>query len=135
LIENLTFEDFYGMMLMIDLLLYILLGLFAGVISGLIGIGGGAIFVPALVYLFGLSQHEAQGTTLALLVPPIGLLAAWTYYREGYVNLSIALFACIGFFVGGLLGARVAVGISDELLRRIFGVALLIIALHMIFLR
>ncbi|HDM37029.1 MAG TPA: sulfite exporter TauE/SafE family protein [Candidatus Syntrophoarchaeum butanivorans] len=120
---------------MIDLLLYILLGLFAGVISGLIGIGGGAIFVPALVYLFGLSQHEAQGTTLALLVPPIGLLAAWTYYREGYVNLSIALFACIGFFVGGLLGARVAVGISDELLRRIFGVALLIIALHMIFLR
>jgi len=116
-----------------DIFLYILLGLFAGTISGLIGIGGGIIIVPALIYLFGLTQHQAQGTTLALLVPPIGLLAAWTYYKQGYVNLTIAAFVCLGFFVGGLLGAKMAVGLSDELLRKIFGVALLLIALYMIF--
>jgi len=118
---------------MINIIIYILLGLTAGVISGLIGIGGGVIIVPALIYLFGLSQHQAQGTTLALLVPPIGLLAAWTYYRQGYVNLTIVLFVCVGFFIGGLLGAKVATGLSSEILRKVFGVALLLIALHMIF--
>lgn len=68
---------------MTQVLLYMLLGCVAGILSGLIGIGGGIIIIPALVFLFGLSQHQAQGTTLALLVPPIGLLAAWTYYKEG----------------------------------------------------
>ncbi|MEM7592613.1 MAG: TSUP family transporter, partial [Cyanobacteria bacterium P01_A01_bin.83] len=67
-------------------LLYIILGLFAGILSGLIGIGGGVMIVPSLVFLFGFSQQEAQGTTLGLLVPPIGILAAWTYYQQGYVN-------------------------------------------------
>ncbi len=118
---------------MINIIIYVLLGLTAGVISGLIGIGGGVVIVPALIYLFGLSQHQAQGTTLALLVPPIGLLAAWTYYRQGYVNLTIALFVCMGFFVGGLLGARIATGLSNEILRKVFGVALLLIGLHMVF--
>ena len=118
---------------MADIFLYILLGLFAGTVSGLIGIGGGIIIVPALIYLFDLTQHQAQGTTLALLVPPIGLLAAWTYYKQGYVNLTIVAFVCLGFFVGGLLGAKMAVGLSDVLLRKIFGLALLLIALHMIF--
>jgi len=118
---------------MVNIILYLLLGLFAGIISGLIGIGGGIIIVPALVYLFGLTQHQAQGTTLALLVPPIGLLAAWTYYKHGYVNLTIAGFVCLGFFVGGLLGAKIAVGLSNVILRRIFGIALLLVSLYMIF--
>ncbi len=120
-------------MKLVDVLIYIVLGLIAGTISGLIGIGGGVIIVPALIYLFSWTQHQAQGTTLALLVPPIGLLAAWTYYRQGYVNLTVAAFVCLGFFVGGLIGARMAVGLSDQLLRKIFGIALLLIALHMIF--
>lgn len=118
---------------MAQLVLYVILGLVAGTISGLVGIGGGVVIVPALVYLFGLSQHQAQGTTLALLVPPIGLLAAWTYYKQGYVDLRIAGLVCLGFFVGGLLGAQLAVRLSDPTLRRIFGVALLLIALRMIF--
>lgn len=118
---------------MVNIILYLLLGLFAGIISGLIGIGGGIIIVPALVYLFGLTQHQAQGTTLALLVPPIGLLAAWTYYKHGYVNLTIAGFVCLGFFVGGLLGAKIAVGLSNVILRRVFGFALLLVGLYMIF--
>lgn len=118
---------------MTNIILYLLLGLFAGIISGLIGIGGGIIIVPALVYLFGLTQHEAQGTTLALLVPPIGLLAAWTYYKRGYVNLTIAIFACLGFFIGGLVGAKLAVALPNEILRKVFGVVLLLVALYMIF--
>lgn len=115
-----------------NILLYLLIGLTAGIISGLIGIGGGVIIVPALIYLLGFSQHQAQGTTLALLVPPIGILAAWTYYRQGYVDLKVAIFVCLGFFVGGLLGAKVAVGLPCEVLQKLFGVAMLLIALRMI---
>ncbi|HHT9120718.1 MAG TPA: TSUP family transporter [Candidatus Hypogeohydataceae bacterium YC41] len=120
---------------MTDILLYLLLGLVAGILSGLIGIGGGIIIVPALVLLFGLSQHKAQGTTLALMVPPIGILAAWTYYKQGYVDLQIAAFVCLGFFFGGLLGAKLATSLSNIALERIFGVALLIVALKMLFAR
>ncbi len=113
--------------------LFILLGLVAGVLSGLIGIGGGIIIVPALVLLFGLSQHQAQGTTLALLVPPIGILAAWTYYRQGNVNISIAVFIALGFIVGSILGARFAGALSDVVLKKIFGISLMLVAIRMIF--
>jgi hypothetical protein len=113
--------------------LYVLLGLVAGAFSGLIGVGGGVIIVPALVFLFGMSQHAAQGTTLALLVPPIGLLAAWTYYKEGYVDIHIAALVCLGFFFGGLLGAKFASHLSNLELERVFGVAMLLISLKMIF--
>jgi uncharacterized membrane protein YfcA len=115
------------------LLLYILLGLVAGVLSGLIGIGGGVIMVPALIFLFGFSQHQAQGTTLALMVPPIGLLAAWTYWKLGYVDLKVAGLICIGFFLGGYLGAKVATFLPNTVLEKVFGIALLLIALKMIF--
>jgi len=115
-----------------NVILYILLGLTAGVLSGLIGIGGGVIVVPALVFLFGLSQHQAQGTTLALLVPPIGILAAWTYYRQGYVDIRIAALVAAGFLVGSLLGAKFAVGLSNVVLEKVFGVALLLISIKMI---
>jgi len=108
------------------------LGLLAGILSGLLGIGGGILIIPALVFIFGLSQHMAQGTTLALMVPPIGLLAAWTYYKQGNVNLGIAALICAGFFFGGLLGVKLAGVISAVLLKRLFGVALLITAVKMI---
>ncbi|MGV2829531.1 TSUP family transporter [Myxosarcina sp. GI1(2024)] len=113
--------------------LYILLGIFAGVLSGLIGIGGGVIIVPSLIFLFKFSQQEAQGTTLSLLVPPIGILAAWTYYQQGYVNFKVAGLICLGFVLGGLLGAKLAVGLPSDLLEKIFGIALLLISLKMIF--
>lgn len=114
-------------------ILYIVLGLSAGILSGLIGIGGGVMIVPSLIFLFGFSQQEAQGTTLGLLVPPIGILAAWTYYQQGYVNLKVAALICVGFVLGGLLGAKIAVILPGKLLERIFGVALLAISLKMIF--
>ena len=118
---------------MTDIVLYMFLGLVAGAFSGLIGVGGGIIIVPALILFFGMSQHQAQGTTLALLVPPIGLLAAWTYYKQGYVDLRIATFICIGFFLGGFLGAKFATGLSSLVLEKVFGIALLLISLKMIF--
>jgi hypothetical protein len=118
---------------MINITLYIVIGLAAGMLSGLLGIGGAVVIVPVLIYLFGLSQHMAQGTTLALMLPPIGLLAALTYYRQGYVNWKIAAFVCVGFFIGGLFGARAAVGLNPEVLRKVFGVAMFLVSIHMIF--
>jgi uncharacterized membrane protein YfcA len=114
------------------IIIYIILGLAAGTFSGLIGVGGGIVVIPALVYILGLTQHQAQGTTLALMVPPIGLLAAWTYYKHGYVDLTIAIFVCFGFFVGGLVGAKIATALPQDILRRIFGGALLLVSLHML---
>ncbi len=113
--------------------LYIILGLIAGTLSGLIGIGGGIIIIPALVLLFGFSQHAAQGTTLALMVPPVGILAAWTYYKQGHVDLNVAILICLGFFFGGLIGARFATALPSIVLEKIFGVSLLLVALKMIF--
>lgn len=118
-----------------NILLFIVLGIFAGTLSGLIGIGGGIIIVPALLFLFGFSQHQAQGTTLALLVPPIGILAAWTYYKHGYIDFHAALFIGIGFLVGSLLGAKMATNVSNIIIERIFGVALFLLSLKMIFVK
>ncbi len=117
---------------MFIILLYMLLGLAAGFLGGLVGIGGGVIIVPVLVFLFGLSQHKAQGTTLALLVPPIGILAAWTYFKQGYVDLKIAICICIGFFLGGLFGAKLATSLSNNVLEKVFGIALILIGLKML---
>jgi uncharacterized membrane protein YfcA len=116
-----------------NIFLYILLGVVAGIFSGLIGIGGAIIIIPALVLLFGLSQHTAQGTTLALMVPPIGLLAALAYYKQGFVDLKIAAFICVGFFIGGLFGAKFALGIPETILKKIFGIVLLAVSIRMIF--
>lgn len=112
--------------------LCIIIGLFAGIVSGTIGIGGGVIIIPCLIYVFGFSQHAAQGTTLAMLIPPIGLLAALTYYKHGHVNLIVAVLMCLGFVLGGYFGAKFAVGLPEVILRKIFGVCLLLIAGYMI---
>ncbi len=118
---------------MANISLYILLGLVAGALSGLVGIGGGIVIIPALIYFFGFTQHQAQGTTLALMVPPIGLLAAWTYYAQGHVDLKIAGFICLGFLVGGYFGGKLAVTIPAALMQKVFGGFLLLISLKMLF--
>jgi uncharacterized protein len=110
----------------------ILLGLIAGTLSGLIGIGGGVIIVPALIFIFGLSQQQAQGTTLALLIPPVGILAAWSYFKHGYVDLRIAALICVGFIIGGFIGGKFATQLPAKALSRVFGVFLIGIALKMI---
>lgn len=115
-----------------ETLLFLLLGLFVGALSGLIGIGGGVLIMPALIYVFGFSQYQAQGTTLALLVPPIGILGAWTYYQKGFVNVQAAALICLGFVLGGLLGAKLAVVVPASLLRRLFGLAMLGLSVRML---
>lgn len=116
-----------------DQILYIILGLFAGILGGMFGIGGGTILIPALVYLFGLTQHQAQGTTLAVMVPPIGLLAAWRYWQAGNVKLPLAGYICLGFLLGGLVGANWVQNLAEPVLKKLFGVYLLFISLNMIF--
>jgi uncharacterized membrane protein YfcA len=113
--------------------LYLALGLIAGTLSGMFGIGGGTILIPGLVFLAGLSQHEAQGTTLAIMLLPIGLFAVMRYYQSGHVHLYIALFICLGFLIGGLLGANMAEALPNLVLRKTFGVFLAVIALYTIF--
>ncbi len=120
---------------MTTLIICLTIGVAAGVMSGLVGIGGGVVVVPALIFLLGFTQQKAQGTTLAMLVPPIGILAAWTYYRQGFVDMKIAGIICLGFLLGGLIGARIATGLPDGMLEKIFAVALLIISLKMFFAR
>lgn len=118
---------------MITVILYIVLGLLAGICSGFFGIGGAVIIIPVLVLLNGFTQHQAQGTTLALMVPPIGLLAAMRYYHDGNVNIKAALFICAGFIIGGFLGAKFASPIPATVLKKIFAGLLIIISLKMLF--
>jgi hypothetical protein len=111
---------------------FILLGLLVGIMSGVMGIGGAVFIVPALVYIFGWQQHMAQGTTLAMLVPPIGILAAWRYYQAGHVDFRVAGLMCLGFLVGGYFGGIFANQLPADTLRKVFGGALLLISLKMI---
>jgi len=114
-------------------LLYLLLGLSAGTLSGMFGIGGGTILIPGLVILAGLTQHEAQGTTLAIMLLPIGLLAVMRYYHSGHVRFYIAAFICLGFLLGGLIGANMAESLPNLVLRKAFSVFLMVVALYTFF--
>ena len=111
----------------------LVLGLIAGYFSGLVGIGGGVIIVPILIFVFGFNQHTAQGTTLALLIPPIGILAALAYYQKGYVDIKSAMIICTGFILGGYLGGKMAIGLPDQILKQIFAVLLMVLGLKMFF--
>jgi len=97
------------------------------------GIGGGTILIPGLIFLAGLTQHEAQGTTLAIMLLPIGLLAVMRYYHSGHVRFYVAAFICAGFLIGGLLGANMAEALPNLALRKAFGLFLMIVALYTIF--
>lgn len=108
------------------------LGLLAGYFSGLVGIGGGIIIVPVLVMLFGMSQHQAQGTTLALMVPPIGILAAMTYYQKGFVDIKVSALVCVGFVLGGYLGGKMSVAIPEQTLKTVFACLLIVVGLRML---
>lgn len=110
----------------------ILIGLISGVAGGFFGIGGAVLIIPLLVHIFGYEQHLAQGTALMALVPPIGLLAAMKYYQQGNVKVAVGLFVALGFLFGGLIGAYFAHKIHPDLMRKTFGVFLLLVSLKMI---
>ena len=113
----------------------VLIGITAGVVSGFIGIGGGIIIVPALIYLVGLSQLQAQGTSLALMLPPIGILAFMQYYKAENVDIDLRMVAIVASTVigGGLFGAKLALKINVNLVKIIFGVLMLLISIKMIY--
>ena len=111
----------------------LLIGLVVGMLSGVVGIGGGILFVPALVWLAGMSQHKAQGTSLGALLLPVGLFAFLEYYRMGNADLRVALLLGIGFLVGGYIGAAGAQHIPDLWLRRIFALTLIAVGGRMLF--
>jgi uncharacterized membrane protein YfcA len=111
----------------------LLIGLVVGAFSGVVGIGGGILFVPALIWFFGMSQHKAQGTSLGALLAPVGLFAFWEYYRRGEADLRVALLLAAGFLIGGYFGAIGAQHIPDLWLRRVFAVSMVAIGARMWF--
>ena len=114
-------------------ILVLIIGTVAGIVSGFVGIGGGLIIVPALVFFFGMSQHAAQGTSLAMMLPPIGILAVYNYYKSGYVDLRIAAILVITFIIGSYFGSRFAVTIPADSLKRVFGAFIILVGIKMIF--
>ncbi|WP_300570145.1 sulfite exporter TauE/SafE family protein [Flavobacterium sp.] len=106
----------------------IIIGLLAGMLSGLVGVGGGIIMVPLLVLLVGFSQHQAQGTSLTVLLVPVTAVAVFNYYKEGYVNWRYAMIIAVFFVVGSYFGSKLAVDLDQKMLKKIFGIVLLFIA-------
>ncbi len=117
------------------ILQYILIGLIGGIVSGAFGIGGGTIMVPAMVLFFGLSQHQAQGTALAVMLMPVFLFAVWRYHSSGYVQIKLACILAIGFTVGAFWGAHLIQNVPDQNLKKAFGIFLMLIGLKMAFLK
>jgi len=113
-------------------LLSILIGVVSGMSSGFFGIGGAVILIPALIYVFKFSQHLAQGTALAALLLPVGILAVIKYYKSGNVDIKVALFIAFGFLIGGFIGAAFVQAVPNLLLKRLFGVLLLFISIYML---
>lgn len=109
-------------------LILLAIGLVAGVLSGMFGIGGGLIIVPALLFVLQLKEYEALGTSLAALIPPVGLLGAMEYWRNGHVNLKFAALIALGLFIGAYFGARITLGLSPELVRKLYAIFLLVVA-------
>lgn len=110
----------------------IIIGVIAGAFSGFIGIGGGLIVVPALVYFLGFGQHEAQGTSLAMMLPPIGLLAVYNYYKVGHVDFKVSLILAITFILGSFFGSKLAISLNAETLKKAFGIIIIILGIKMI---
>jgi hypothetical protein len=115
------------------LFIIIAIGIIAGIMAGMLGIGGAIIMVPALVFFMGVSQQTAQGTSLAVMLPPIGIIAAYNYYKAGQVNIKFALILAAAFLIGSYFGSKLALNLPEPLLKKIFGILLLLVAAKMLF--
>lgn len=120
-------------MRMTTIIILLLIGLVAGMLSGMVGIGGGVIIVPALVYFLAFSQKTAQGTSLAMLMFPVGILGVWQYYKQGHVDFKIVVFVALGFILGSLIGSKISLGMSDDKVKKFFGIVMLLVSLKMLF--
>ena len=108
-----------------------LIGLVGGVLSGLFGIGGGLVIVPSLILFLGLTPKQAAGTSLAALLLPVGILGAMEYWRAGYIDVRLAVLLALGILIGAFFGARIAVGLPNELIQRVFGVLLVVVGVRL----
>jgi hypothetical protein len=115
------------------IVLLVVVGLLAGILSGLVGLGGGVIIVPALVFLLGFSQHQATGTSLGILLLPAGIFAVINYYQKGMIDVRVVLLIFVGFLAGGWLGSKISLSVNETVLKKIFAVVLLLIAGKVLF--
>ena len=111
----------------------IIIGFLAGFLSGLVGVGGGILMIPLLIIFLGFTQHQAQGTALFAMLPPIGILAAMNYYKEGFVKWEYAAVIALTFVVGGYFGSKLSISLPDQTIRRVFGFVMLIGAVKLLF--
>lgn len=119
-----------------DIIILLAIGLAAGVFSGIAGIGGGLVIVPALVYFLHYNQHQAQGVSLTMFLLPIGFLGVYNYYKQGHVTpetIRFALIMCVTFVIGSFFGSKIAVSLNQDVLKKVFGVIIFIVSLKMIF--
>jgi hypothetical protein len=115
------------------IIIIILIGLAAGMLSGLVGVGGGIIIVPALVFFLGFSQHQAIGTSLGILLLPAGILAVINYYKKGFIDLKVVFILFIGYVIGSYFGSSISLNVSQEALKKVFALMLIITAIKMLF--
>ena len=115
------------------IIMLLIIGLFTGVLGGLVGVGGGIILVPALVFFLGFSQMDAQGTSLALIMFPVGILGVIQYYKQGHVDFKIVILLAIGFVLGSFLGSKISLNINQQIVRKIFACLMIFIAIKMLF--
>lgn len=120
-------------MSLVTLFFLVLIGVIAGLLSGFVGVGGGLIIIPLLIVFFGFEQHQAQGTSLAVMLPPIGILAAINYHKSGFVEWKYALIISLAFIVGGYFSSKWAVNLDPKTLKKVFGFVMLIGGLKLIF--
>jgi uncharacterized protein len=114
-------------------LILIIIGLTAGFLGGMVGLGGGIILIPALIVFLAMDQRMAQGTSIAIMLPPIGFFAVYNYYKAGYVNVKYAVVIAVAFMIGGYLGSKVALNIPVNVMKRLFALLLLLVAAKMFF--
>lgn len=115
------------------ILILVLIGLAAGMLAGLVGVGGGIIIVPALIYFLGFSQKMAQGTSLGILLLPVGILAVSQFYKQGYIDIRAVGIVALAFLVGGYFGSRIALSLPQQTVKKIFAVLMLLISIKMLF--
>lgn len=106
----------------------LIIGILAGILSGLVGVGGGVIMVPLMVLFFGMTQHQAQGTSLAVLAVPVTAVAVYNYYQEGHINVKFALIIAVFFVLGSIIGSKFAISLDQKTLKKIFAIILIVIA-------
>ena len=116
------------------IIILLIIGAAAGMLGGLVGIGGGIIIVPALIYFLGKNQLQAQGISLALIMFPVGILGVMQYYKQGHVDFSIVLILAIGFIAGSFLGSKIAMNLPQDIIRKLFACLLIFVAVKMLFL-